>query len=278
VTSEHVSQRPVDVTLEVITDPASSIITEIARLDQELFGTHKSLSEEDFSSILANGGMLFAHLNQNGIAISEASLVLNPSEQAETAIERSLPSWLAYCDGAAVSEDYRGLGLQKDLLRARESAAKDAGKEAIGASVRHRNLASIRSMFSAGYVMIADSPTFYGSSPEDARIFMLKEFSIESPAASHGLNFKVGKLVLAQNAILVPTVHSDEIDEDYNKTVGLILGNGYIGTSCGDIDDRSVNALRLSAMIFRPLGSMTESCGDAYAARQEQLKAIIGRS
>lgn len=276
--------------LEIITNPESPLIVEVAALDKELFGPHKSLSAEGFARIVENGGVLFTHMDSEGAVISEASLVLNPGVSAETSLERNLPGWLGYCDGAAVSKEYRGKGLQKRLLQAREIASKEVGKDATGASVRHRNLASIRSMLKEGYVMIADAPQYYGDAPEDSRVFMLKEFSAGNPlnalnSDEDGLEDALkgtallsevpSKIECKQDVISLAVEQSDEVDSTYNAAVGQLLSNGYIGVACKDIDIADSDSERSSAMVFLRLESLPEDTRKTYELRQNELNAVL---
>ena len=170
---ELVAQYGVEYPIEVIDSPESPRLAEIAALDGEAFGGHVTLSEEDLKHIFNNGGVILGHTETDGRLITEATLVLDADEKGPSPLERNLPEWLGYCDGAAVSKDYRGKGLQKQLLLARHEVAKSSGKEAAAASVRQANVTSIKSMIKTGYVMVADSPHYYGADISDARVVML---------------------------------------------------------------------------------------------------------
>ena len=116
---ELVAQYSSEYPIEVIDSPESPRLSEIAALDAEAFGGHQTLSEEDLKHIFNNGGVILGHTEADGRLISEATLVLNSDTEGPSLLERQLPSWLGYCDGAAVSTEYRGKGLQKQLLLAR---------------------------------------------------------------------------------------------------------------------------------------------------------------
>lgn len=278
--------------IEIITDPESPRVQEVADLDAQLFGEHKSLPREAFAATISNGGAVFGHIGPGNKLISEASLILQAApETGECPLERSLPSWLAYCDGAAVSRDYRGRGLQKELLLAREKIAESVGMEASSASVRHRNVASIRSMFKCGYVLGGDAPGYYGNTAEDDRVVMIKQFGIENPLedldieeAARGVDYKQitsleevdQKITGSSDIIALVTVQSDEVDEQFNHALSALLRSGYIGVSCHDLDNGDSDGDQESALVFvklATLGPIAESMAPKLSELQQVLDA-----
>src|SRR5690348_2659832 len=93
--AEVLSRLETSYPIEVIDDLLSPRVQEVAALDAELFGEHKSLPAEAFADIIKNGGAVFGHVNEKGDLISEASLILesNPGS-GDSTLERGLPSWL----------------------------------------------------------------------------------------------------------------------------------------------------------------------------------------
>lgn len=287
--SEVIKQIESSLPIELIQDPNSPRIPEIASLDAESFGAHKSLTAEDLSGIIAKGGVLFGHISPEGKIVSEATLVLNADSEGLSTLERSLPAWLAYCDGAAVSQSHRGKGLQKELLTAREKVAEVKGKEASAASVRHRNLSSIRSMLRNGYVMIADAPGYYGDGEEDDRVVMLKQFSEDNPMSSLTIEHQAleidhkgitqpvdvaDKIDSNADVIGLPVQHSDEVDGHYNTAVAALLRNGYTGVACHDLDIGDSDGERESVMVFVKLDTLG-SLADKFSQRQSELQDLL---
>lgn len=274
--------------LEIIVDPDDPLLESVAALDAGLFGPHKSLSREDFSELVEKGAVVYAHRDGEAL-ISEATLVFNKDPEGDSSLERGLPSWLGYCDGAAVAENYRGKGLQRELLQARELTAKEAGKEATGASVRHRNLASIRSMLRSGYVMIADAPSYYGEGIENDRVVMLKDFSFQnqlealrsdSDALEDSLQgmSSIDELdeLLSKNTPLITlgVEQNDAVDSSYNQAVAKLLRNGYIGVSCHDLDVGDSDGERSNAMVFVLIDSM-QGVKDSIRAKQQEVQTLL---
>lgn len=290
-TQELVEQFGVDYPIEDIDSPENPRLGEVAALDAELMGSHQSLSEEGFREIVENGGVIISHVGPGNKLISEASLVLTSVEGGSSPLERGLPEWLAYCDGAAVSKDYRGKGLQKQLLNAREAVAKEEGKEATAASVRQRNVTSIKSMIKCGYIMIADAPHYYGDEVEDARVVMLKDFELGNPFEDLDSNHEMledslrgivepsgiqEKLASGSDVISIAVQQSDELDEVYNQAVATLLRNGYIGVACNDIDIGDSDSERSDAMTFVKLESLPPDVAEAIKLRQEEIQSIVG--
>ncbi len=289
-TQEVVAQFGIDYPIEVINSPESPRLAEVAALDAELFGEHQSLTEDEFREIVEKGGVILSHVGPENRLISEASLMLAPNEQGLSSLERNLPDWLAYCDGAAVAKEFRGKGLQKQLLNAREAVAKEANKEATAASVRQRNLASIKSMIRGGYVMIADAPTYYGDKPTDARVVMVKDFQIGNPFAELDSDHEMlegslrgviepssvqEKLATGADVISVSVQQSDDVDETYNKAVAILLRNGYVGLSCNDIDIGDSDSERADAMTFVKIDSLPTENAEAIRLRQKEIQTIV---
>ena len=289
---ELVARYGVEYPIEVIDSSESPLrLAEIAALDGQAFGGHVTLSEDDLKHIFNNGGVILGHTETDGRLITEATLVLNVNEKGPSPLERQLPGWLGYCDGAAVSKDYRGKGLQKQLLLARHEVAKASDKEAVAASVRQANVTSIKSMIKTGYVMIADSPHYYGTDTTDARVVMLHDFKIGNPFAELDSDHEMledslrgviepGQLQekLSSGADIISlTVHqSDETDEEYNKAVATLLRNGYIGVACSDIDIGDSDSERADAMTFIKLGSLPVDTAESLRIRQKEVQAIVG--
>lgn len=276
--------------IEIISDPNSPRVQEVADLDAKLFGEHKSLPKEAFAAIIENGGAVFGHVNPDNKLISEASLILNAAPATgECPLERALPSWLAYCDGAAVSTEYRGRGLQKELLQAREKIAESVGKEASSASVRHRNLSSIRSMLKSGYMIAGDAPGYYGDAPEDDRIVMMKMFGVDNPLEGldiqeaalgvdhkgiNGLDEVGGKIQGGSDIISLVVQQSDEADGQLNEAMSDLLKNGYVGVSCHDLDIGDSDGDRESALVFVKLGTLG-AVGEKFGAKQQELQIVL---
>ena len=290
---EMAKQESQDYKIEVITDPRSPRIAEVAALDAKLFGEHKSLPAESFIGIMESGGAVLGHVSEGGALISEASIILNPVEDGDCSLERMLPSWLAYCDGAAVATEYRGLGLQKQLLAARETFAVKAGKEASSASVRQKNIASVRSMLAKGYIMISDAPRYYGSAPEDARVVMLHDFKLGNPFinldTTHEMLEPGIKGVVAPQGVLdkisdnadiisIPTEQSDEVDEEYNIAINRLLSHGYIGVACGDIDVGDGDTTATHAMTFLRIGALPAEVAESVLDRKRELDNIVAET
>lgn len=280
------------ITLEIIDNLENPehlrAIEEVAALDAELFGRHKSLSAEDFTSIMKNGATIIAHRAEDGKLVSEASLIFNKDTNGSSTLERGLPDELAYCDGAAVSKNYRGKGLQRELLAERERIAKEAGKEGITASVRQRNVASIRSMLNRGFVMISDAPGYYGDDPEDDRVIMLKRFDVpnymEELRSDHEAldEGEAGVLlpdeIIARVAEEPPLIslsieQSDDIDTKTNHAMATLLNSGYIAVSCHDIDIGDSDGERSSALTFVRIDSLPRG----YAGSLEDTRQKIGQ-
>lgn len=292
-TQEIVAQFGNDYPIEIITSPESPRLAEVASLDAELFGEHQSLTEDEFREIIEQGGVILSHVGPDNKLISEASLMLTSNEQGPSLLERNLPHWLAYCDGAAVAKEFRGKGLQKELLNAREAIAKEANKEATAASVRQRNLASIKSMIRGGYIMIADAPNYYGDRPTDARVIMMKDFQIGNPFTELDSDHEMledslrgvvepssvqEKLSAGADVISVSVQQSDDVDEDYNQAVASLLRNGYIGVSCNDIDIGDSDSERADAMTFVRINSLPIESAEALRIRQKDLQTIVSVS
>lgn len=290
-TQEIVEQFSVDYPIEFIDSPESPRLSEVAALDAELFGSHQSLSEEEFREIVEKGGVILSHVGPGNQLISEASLMLTSAEDGPSSLERDLPEWLAYCDGAAVSKEYRGKGLQKQLLNAREAVAKEAGKEASAASVRQKNVTSIKSMMRGDYIMLADSPHYYGDEPKDARVVMLKDFELGNPLKELDSDHEMlenslrgviepsaiqEKLDSGADVISIVVQQSDEVDEVYNQAVATLLRNGYIGVACSDIDIGDSDSERSDAMTFIRLESLPLEVAEAVKLRQKEVQSIVG--
>ncbi len=290
---ETVNQVSHEFKIEVISDPHSPRIEEVAALDARLFGEHKSLPPEAFREILESGGAVLGHINESGALISEASIILNAVEDGECSLERELPQWLAYCDGAAVDTEYRGRGLQKQLLAAREAVAIEAGKEASSASVRQKNVASVRSMLAKGYILISDAPQYYGSAPEDDRVAMLHDFELGNPFNDLDTDHKMlersiqgiiqpqdvlDRVAQKADVVSLPTEQSDEVDDVYNKAVSALLSNGYIGVACGDIDVGDGDAVATHAMTFLRVAALPPELANKVLNRKHELDLIVSES
>lgn len=288
---ELVAQYGVEYPIEIIDSPESPRLAEIAALDAEAFGGHVTLSEEDLRHIFGNGGVILGHTETDGRLITEATLVLNSDQEGPSPLERNLPEWLGYCDGAAVSKDYRGKGLQKQLLLARHEVAKSSGKEAAAASVRQANVTSIKSMIKTGYVMLADSPHYYGTDITDARVVMLHDFNIGNPFTELDSDHEMleeslrgviepgqlqEKLSAGADIISLAVHQSDDTNEEYNIAVATLLRNGYIGVACSDIDIGDSDDERADAMTFIKLDSLPLETAESMRIRQKDIQAIVG--
>lgn len=288
---ELLLQFGADYPIDVVDSPESPRLSEIAALDAEAFGEHQTLTEEDLKHILSKGGVILGHTEHSGRLISEATLILNANPKGPSLLECGLPEWLGYCDGAAVSKEYRGKGLQKQLLLARHEVAKAFGKEATAASVRQTNVISIKSMFKTGYVMLADSPQYYGESPEDARVVMLNDFEVGNPFAELDSDHEMldeilrgvidpsvlrEKLSAGSDIISLAVHQSDEVKEEYNMAVATLLRNGYIGVACSDIDIGDSDGERANAMTFIRFESLPLDAAEAIRLRQREVQSIVG--
>ena len=288
---EIVKQFGTDYPIEVMDNPESPRLAEVADIDAEAFKGQKKLTQEDFMHIFQNGGVILGHVGPDNKLISEASLLLATDPEGSSILERNMPGWLAYCDGAAVIKEFRGKGLQKQLLLAREEVAKLSKKEASGASVRQNNVASIRSMISTGYVMIADSPHYYGENDKDARVVMLKDFGIGNPFkdldSDHELldeslrgviepNNIQDKLAEGADVISVAVIQSEDVNSEYNRAVATLLRNGYIGVACNDIDIGDSDSERSDAMTFVKIDSLPLEVREPLRLRQKEIQSVVG--
>src|SRR6478735_3453801 len=80
------SQYPI----EVINNPESPRIIEVAAVDAEVFGAHKSLTEPEFREIIRQGGVILGHIGPEGKLVSEASLVMSANTTGLSQLERNL--------------------------------------------------------------------------------------------------------------------------------------------------------------------------------------------
>ncbi len=266
-------------------------LAEVAALDAELFGQHKSLPVEGFVSVVENGGIVLGIRDGTGSLVGEASVILNNSpEDGDSQIERSLPSNMAYCDGAAIHPSARGKGLQRWLLRAREMVALAAGKELISASVRHRNLASIKSMLREGYFVVADAPHYYGDSTEDARIFLVKVVGSPNPMNMLTLDYNDSASMIAgitdpttvpqsmserRDIIALSVENSDDVDEHFNSQIALLLRGGYVAVNSHEIDLQGNIASKNSAIMFVRVASVESELFDKLSDIQRLLHNIF---
>lgn len=273
--------------LEVYGRENEKEITEVALLDQEIFGEHKSLPKEGFMRIVENGGYVLGVRDRGGRLLAEASLVLNNNpESGDSQLERQLPDYMAYCDGAAVHQSQRKKGIQKWLLRSRESKAAEAGKTVMSASVRHRNIPSIKSMLKEGYVVVCDAPHYYGEGAEDSRILLVKVMEEANPmdalrADEEGIDFEhrgvtgLKDIDLAiserEDIISLEFQYSDEVDESFNGGVAKLLRSGYVGVSCHDVDIGDSDGERSSVLVFVRRDTVAGGPFDIIARIQDDL-------
>lgn len=280
-----------DYLIEVIDNPDSPRLTEVASIDAEAFKGQKKLEKEDFLHIFENGGVILGHVGPNNQLISEASLLLDADPEGASLLERNMPTWLGYCDGAAVIKEFRGKGLQKQLLLAREEVAKSSKKEASAASVRQNNVTSIRSMLNTGYVMIADSPHYYGDEEKDGRVVMLKDFKVGNPMKDLDSDHELleeslrgvidpqviqDKLAQGADVISIAVTQSEIVNSEYNRAIATLLRNGYIGTSCNDIDIGDSDSERSDAMTFVKLDTLPLEVQEPIRLRQKEIQTIVG--
>lgn len=282
----HTAIEAIDSTYELvaITESTDARIEEAARLDQELFGSHLGLSEDDYRQTLQRGGMVFGH-QAEGVFISQSVFVSTADRDAPTILERHLPEWLAYCDGSAVVQEHRGEGLQRELLQSREIVAKMIGKRAICAAVRDRNLASMRSMLREGYVILAAAPGLYGNEPEDDRVVMFKNMLAEAAFVPDDASTReLGQLAETPDQVDAEIAQGTErislavtsgrlSDPGHTRSVTSLIRHGYAGVRCVDV--ATGGSERSCKLEFVRLDALPESSARALRTYQETLQRLL---
>lgn len=137
-----------------------SDLLEMAALDAVLFGGHQALCYADLRRIRAHGLLLQAR-DRNGGMVGEAQMIFAAIPDAKETLVAALPPAAAYLEGYAVHPSHRGCGLGAALIAAALGRAGERNKGEVWATVRVENVASLRLLLSAGFMVIAYSDRYY---------------------------------------------------------------------------------------------------------------------
>lgn len=290
--AEQINALGTDYVIELIDDPGSLRIHEIATMNRE-FGPLRTFDVKDFAAIIEKkDGFLLGHVNDSGALISAAGITLAGDSEGISPLERQLPPWLGYDYCAVVLERYRGSGLQKQLLGARAILARAAGKEGIAVSSRYRNLASLKSLYYAGYIMLADAPQYFsfGEGLENDRVLLLEDFTLENPLqglrASDidsrldkkglvDLNDVHARIEEVQDVISLPVVQDDAIEPAYHLAVRQLLRRNYIGVSCHAVDSGDSDGRTSDVMVFAHIDVLPVETARTVRNRRDALQSIL---
>lgn len=212
--------------------------TELTDFDRELFAGFHDVSDDFYPRLFSDGATVIGHRDKQGKIISVAALYTQSLSDPEAPrLERQIPAWACFLDGAAVDPQFRksirpDLDLHGELLTWRLDAARQLGKAAALTVVRADNIPSDRNLRRKGWHALLDAPGYYGPRPEDGRIagaVLLQEgpnTTWPEPPPPTPLD-RLMDAVVSQPERIALTLPAMRADAEYRFAVGHLLQQGY---------------------------------------------------
>lgn len=246
----------------------------LAEFDNVLFAGYHHVPDDFYNKLFQAGAWVIGHVKDDDVnrdsIVSVASYFSRPSANSEAPrLERELPEWLGFLDGAAVRKEYRktltGLDLHGDLIDRRLKKAEEDGKTAVAAAVRPDNVTSVSNLQSHGISLAVNAKNFYGWRFSDQRVIALGLLAAPIKRTGTGADrvWAVDSLEVRHN--------SEELG--FYRKVGELLLAGNMAYSCLNAPDAGpTDPRRPSTMLFAPPDYLFDKSADLRDFKQARAE------